>query len=151
MFLSNVLCDIHKRFFRTAICPKERVRLVGGPPVHQGLVEVCSDGRWGTVQTSQPQQVAKEVCRILNFNEMNEITSVSGKKSKLNHAINHTRAVSNVPSEPANVYNCSIICGSLFCEESKNNSDLLSISCLTGKRIFKMHVYKCVLNRPGKL
>ncbi len=133
MFLSNVLCDIHKRFFRTAICLKERVRLVGTSPVRRSLVEVCSGGRWGKVQTSQPQQVAKEVCRMLNFNEMNETASVSGKKSISNKTmtINHTRAVSYVSSEP--VYNCSIICGSLTCEESRNNSDLLSISCLTGK------------------
>ena len=55
-----------------------------GQESQEGLVEVCSDGRWGTVQTSQPQQVAREVCRRLNFSEINEITS-DGKKS-ISHA-----------------------------------------------------------------
>ncbi len=66
--------------YNIVLCPKERVRLLGGSPQHPGqggLVEVCSDGRWGTVQTSQPQQVAREVCRRLN---LSEITS-DGKKS----------------------------------------------------------------------
>ena len=63
---------------------------MGGSPVHQGqesqdgIVEVCSDGRWGKVQTSQPQQVAREVCKRLNFNEMNEITS-NGKNLYISH------------------------------------------------------------------
>ncbi len=81
-----MFCAIYTNAFHTVICPKERVRLVGGSPEHQGqenqeaIVEVCSNGRWGTVQTSQPQQVARELCRRLNFNEMNGITS-DGKKS----------------------------------------------------------------------
>ena len=42
---------------------------MGGSTKHQGLVEVCSDGRWGTVQTNKPAEIAREVCRRLGNGE----------------------------------------------------------------------------------
>ncbi|XP_064397290.1 T-cell differentiation antigen CD6-like isoform X3 [Halichondria panicea] len=96
-----------------ASCPSERVRLVGGSTEHQGLVEVCSDGRWGTLHARNPTEIAREVCRrLLNGEDEANFSSVT-----------------SISSKPA--YNCSILRGTLTCEESTydNHHFHLNVSC----------------------
>ena len=40
---------------------------MGGSSDGEGRVEVCVDGRWGTVQTSQPRDVAEAVCSNISL------------------------------------------------------------------------------------
>ena len=48
-------------------CTNGEIRLEGGPDNKEGRVEVCVDGRWGTVQTRQPRQVAEAVCNNISL------------------------------------------------------------------------------------
>ena len=43
-------------------CSTGEIRLEGGPTNREGRVEVCRNGRWGTVSTNFPSAVAKAVC-----------------------------------------------------------------------------------------
>ena len=43
-------------------CTEETLRLVGGSTDNEGRVELCVDGRWGTVQTNEPRGLAEVVC-----------------------------------------------------------------------------------------
>ncbi len=38
---------------------------MGGSTEYQGLVEVCSDGCWGTLHARNPTEIAREVRRRL--------------------------------------------------------------------------------------
>ena len=40
---------------------------MGGSSDGEGRVEVCVDGCWGTVQTSQPRDVAEAVCSNISL------------------------------------------------------------------------------------
>ena len=51
-----------KGLFGNVDCTDETQRLEGGSTDREGRVEVCVDGCWGTVQTSQPRRVAEAVC-----------------------------------------------------------------------------------------
>ncbi|XP_064397293.1 T-cell differentiation antigen CD6-like isoform X3 [Halichondria panicea] len=107
-----------------ASCPSERVRLVGGSTEHQGLVEVCSDGRWGTLHARNPTEIAREVCRrLLNGEDEANFSSVT-----------------SISSKPA--YNCSILRGTLTCEESTydNHHFHLNVSCPISNNSCKQEV-----------
>ena len=43
-------------------CSTGEIRLEGGPTNREGRVEVCRNGRWGTVSTSFFSAVAEAVC-----------------------------------------------------------------------------------------
>ena len=49
-----------------ADCHESHVRLVGGFARNEGRVEVCVDGRWGTVCNIQ-EEVPEYVCSQLGF------------------------------------------------------------------------------------
>ena len=53
-------------FFLLADCHEGHVRLVGGFARNEGRVEVCVDGRWGTVCELQ-EEVPGYVCSQLGF------------------------------------------------------------------------------------
>ncbi len=48
--------------YKIANCTKAEIRLVGGASDREGRVEVCVDGRWGTVQTNNPGELTQTVC-----------------------------------------------------------------------------------------
>ena len=50
----------------TANCSDGEIRLVGGSTNREGRVEVCVDGRWGTVCNNNPQ-LARTVCSQLGY------------------------------------------------------------------------------------
>ena len=52
--------------FLTANCVNGDVRLVGGSTNREGRVEVCMNGRWGTVCNNN-QQLAGTVCSQLGY------------------------------------------------------------------------------------
>ncbi len=49
-----------------ADCDNGEVRLVGGDMCNEGRVEVCMNGRWGTVCNNTPE-LAGAVCSQLGF------------------------------------------------------------------------------------
>ncbi len=49
-------------YYKIADCNETEIRLVGGASDRDGRVEVCVGGRWGTVQTNNPGELAKTVC-----------------------------------------------------------------------------------------
>ena len=53
-------------FASTADC-KDKIRLVGGSTNREGRVEVCMDGRWGTVCNKSQKGIAGAVCTRLGF------------------------------------------------------------------------------------
>ena len=60
-------------------CTNGEIRLEGGPDNNEGRVEVCVNGRWGTVETRQPRQVAEAVCSDISL-ELSLFSSCLGKK-----------------------------------------------------------------------
>ena len=56
---------------------------MGGSTIREGRVEVCVDGRWGTVQTSQPRQVAEAVCNNKSL-ELSIFSSCLGEEDACN-------------------------------------------------------------------
>ena len=50
-----------------AVCCNGETRLVGGSTNSEGRVEVCMDGRWGTVCSNDQEQIAEAVCSQLGF------------------------------------------------------------------------------------
>ena len=50
-----------------ANCMNYEVRLVGGSTNRDGRLEVCVDGRWGTVCNNSHSGVAGAVCSYLGF------------------------------------------------------------------------------------
>ena len=56
-----------KNYYHSANCVDGEVRLVGGSNIAQGRVEVCMDGRWGTVCNKSQEGVAEAVCSQLGF------------------------------------------------------------------------------------
>ena len=58
--IQNVLCSL-------VDCTNGDVRLVGGSTAREGRVEVCVDGRWGTVCNNNQEEIAEAVCSQLGF------------------------------------------------------------------------------------
>ncbi len=56
---------IYSTTYLLVSCIDGSLRLVGGASSREGRVEVCVDGRWGTVQTSNPGELAQTVCESL--------------------------------------------------------------------------------------
>ena len=53
----------------SALCHSGEIRLVGGRSTLEGRVEVCADGRWGTVcDGGWGVNEATVVCRQLGYN-----------------------------------------------------------------------------------
>ena len=48
-------------------CKDGEIRLVGGSAYNEGRVEVCVDGRWGTVCNNSQEGIAGAVCSQLGF------------------------------------------------------------------------------------
>ena len=48
-------------------CTNGEIRLVGGSTNREGRVEVCMDGRWGTVCNNNQEGIAGAVCFQLGF------------------------------------------------------------------------------------
>ena len=48
----------------------------------EGRVEVCVDGRWGTVQAMQPRELAEAVCRN-DYRGLESFTTSVGEKRQL--------------------------------------------------------------------
>ena len=48
-------------------CTNKEIRLVGGSTNREGRLEVCIDGRWGTVCDNSQSGVAGAVCSHLGF------------------------------------------------------------------------------------
>ena len=48
-------------------CRGHGVRLVGGSTIRDGRVEVCVNGRWGTVCNNNQEGIAGAVCSQLGF------------------------------------------------------------------------------------
>ena len=58
-------------FYFIVSCQDGDVRLSGGPSPNEGRVEICFDGRWGTVSDDGWSTAdAKVVCRQLNFTNL---------------------------------------------------------------------------------
>ena len=51
----------------TADCTSSNIRLVDGCTRNEGRVEVCVDGRWGTVCNNSQKGIAQAVCSQLGF------------------------------------------------------------------------------------
>ena len=51
----------------TATCDNSSVRLVDGYTNHDGRVEVCVDGQWGTVCNNNQEEIAETICSQLGF------------------------------------------------------------------------------------
>ena len=76
MFTSLIQYDhahLHKSFLsdlaRGNECSDGLIRLSGGLVARQGRVEICLEGRWGTVcDTSWDSRDATVVCRQLGYN-----------------------------------------------------------------------------------
>ena len=49
-----------------SVCTDGEIRLIGGSTNREGRVEVCMDGRWGTV-CNNSQQLPGAVCSQLGF------------------------------------------------------------------------------------
>ena len=65
-------------------CIENMIRLVDGYTENDsaGRVEVCVDGRWGTLQTNQTQKFAEISCR-LHTKELVSFSSCLGEKRQL--------------------------------------------------------------------
>ena len=48
-------------------CTDGEIRLAGGSTNREGRVEVCLDGRWGTVCNNSQEGIAEAVCSQLGF------------------------------------------------------------------------------------
>ena len=48
-------------------CDNGEIRLVGGSTNREGRVEVCMNGRWGTVCNNNQEGIAGYVCSQLGF------------------------------------------------------------------------------------
>lgn len=51
-------------------CQTREVRLVNGSNYREGRVEICIDGRWGTVcsdHQTEKQEIAEAICTELGF------------------------------------------------------------------------------------
>ena len=49
------------------VCTDEEKRLVGGSTHREGRVEMCTNGRWGTVCNNSQEGIAGTVCSQLGF------------------------------------------------------------------------------------
>ena len=68
----HISSEFHLLFtltFSVANCVNGEMRLVGGSTDREGRVEVCMDGRWGTVCNNN-QEIAGAVCSQLGFSSM---------------------------------------------------------------------------------
>ena len=65
---SSLLCgDVTISHLNLVNCVDEEMRLVGRSTNREGRVEVCVDGRWGTVCNSGIEGIAGAVCSQLGF------------------------------------------------------------------------------------
>ena len=61
------MCILKFLFSFLANCSDCEVRLVDGSTNREGRVEVCVDGRWGTVCDNSQEGIAGAVCSQLGF------------------------------------------------------------------------------------
>ena len=118
-------------------CTEGEIRLVNEytEDDNDGRVKVCINGRWGTVQTSQPRELAEAVCRNHSRQLESFGTNIGENNSSALYSITELllqcagTQFGYRQSKP--VYYCDVNCnGRLTCSEGyKDHSSDLGVVC----------------------